>query len=518
MVQTPKKIQYKCPRCGKTVANENEFKRNNVVTYILSCGHVTKEKLIEVKETEFKSLNGKTPFKFQSIGYEFLVKANFRALVGDEMGLGKTIQALMAIIRHQKEVTPALVICPSNITIQWMYETLNWGQIPAFVIKSGKTKLFPGFKLYIISYDLLRRLPDNYFDSIGLKLLVLDECQRIKGHSSQRTQEVRKLAKKVKHVIALSGTPIKNRVAEYFPILNILRPDIFNSFEMFRYRWIDTYYDYTAQKIVEAGLKNPKLFFDTTKDFIIRRTRSEVLPDLPKTQRNFRYVEFENGFQQAYEKTMQEFVRYLDTEPAPFSFENYANTLAYMAKMRHLCGLAKVEPTFDYINDFLLETDRKIIVFLQHLNVAKLLKGKLKEANISYLQLTAGMNADQNSATIADFQNGKCRVMLASTLATSEGTDGLQSVCSDLIMMERQWNPANEEQAESRLERIGQAKSIAANYMIAIGTVDEYLTKLVEQKRAMIAETMTGKTISWNETSVIKELTEIIYRNAKGVQ
>lgn len=505
------KILFKCPQCGKSVETTREIPQGKSSLKFLSCGHVSKEKLVEIKSDEITSLDGKKPYKFQNEGIEFIERSNFRALVADEMGVGKTIQALGAFKKHLDEFSPVLIICKSTLTVQWMQEAFRWIQIPAYIIRSGKSKLFPNFKIYIISYDLLRRLPENFFNEIKFNLIILDECQHIKAHESQRTNEVRKIVKSCNHIIALSGTPIKNRISEYYPVLNMIHPDYFRDRASFIYRWVDTYFD--GYKMKEAGLRRPDEFFDLTKDFIIRRTRKDVLPDLPKLTRAFKYVEFENGFKESYEKIMRQFVNYMDSESDPFSFENYPNTLAYISKMRHLCGIAKVDATFDYLNDFLLETERKLVIFLHHHAVADMLKVMMKKGNISWLEISSQMGVEHKMTAIDEFKNGKTQILLASTLSSGEGLN-LQ-FCSDMLMMERQWNPANEEQCEARFVRIGQENPITATYVIAIDTIDEFLTQLIEKKRALFEQAMTGESIPWDESSVIKELTEIIYRKGR---
>lgn len=508
------KLKFKCPICDKPVRIESERPIGKVIMRSLSCGHFTREKLIEVIETEFKmvSIDDKEPFPFQYEGIEFIEKSQFKTLVADEMRLGKTIQSLGAYLKHKDEMSPMLIVCKSALTLQFMYECLRWLKIPAFVITSSKHKLFPNFKIYIVSYDLLRRLPETYFDTVPFKLLILDECQHIKSHTSNRTNQVRKLADKIKYIIALSGTPIKNRPSEYFPILNILRPDMFRDRSSFLNNHVNTYNN--GFQIKEEGLRNPKRFFELTKDFIIRRTREQVAPQMPKIMRDYRYIEFEEEFEDAYNETVRKFLKYMEDTGNPYDFKNYSNTLAYIAKMRHICGLAKVEETYNYLDEFLLSTERKITVFLHHLDVATLLKQKLTENKRNYKEISSNQSTEEKMKSIEEFRdNPDIRVLIASTLSAGEGLN--LGFCQDFVMMERQWNPANEEQCESRFPDITKSGTILGCYMVAIGTIDEYLSRLVEQKRAMFVQAMEGKNVQWDETSIIKELTEILIKEGR---
>jgi SNF2 family DNA or RNA helicase len=132
------------------------------------------------------------------------------------------------------------------------------------------------------------------------------------------------------------------------------------------------------------------------------------------------------------------------------------------------------------------------------------------------LRFHSGLNSTQRFEIVKEFaDNPKVPFIIGSTLAMGVGTDRLQEVCNDCIIAERQWNPANEEQAESRLVRIGQKKGfVNATYPIASGTIDEYFTEIVETKRRAMKETLDGQAAEWDETGLLTALYEAI--KAKG--
>ena len=185
--------------------------------------------------------------------------------------------------------------------------------------------------------------------------------------------------------------------------------------------------------------------------------------------------------------------------------------------------MAKVEPVVDYVTDFLTQNERKIVIFLHHKDV----HGKVEELLSTVCQamgltmpisLTSDLSPEARHEVVLKFRDDpNARVLIASTLASGEGLN-LQ-FCSDCIMMERQWNPANEEQAEARFRRIGSlASMINAVYQVAIGTIDEYLSDLVEKKRMITHEAYSGKTaeVGYTEEGLMKELAEILM--AKGLK
>lgn len=321
----------------------------------------------------------------------------------------------------------------------------------------------------------------------------------------------------IPHVVALSGTPIKNHAAEYFPILNILRPTVFHSQTNFEREYVDSYWNGYTMKY--GGLKESSIdrFKSITQDFIIRYDRETVLPDLPKVFRQSRLCELGDDVNAAYRRAMKEFADAYDegNQEAGSKFEKQSNLMAKLAKLRHLTGLAKVQPVVDYVADFLVECDRKIVLFYHHKDVGLALYTQLKEiCKDGGFQGPAYLSSEFDSTreTREDIRfktDPACRIMIASTLASGEGKNW--QMCSDMLMVERQWNPANEEQCEGRFPRPGsKASSVNAIYMNALGTPDEYLNELVERKRAICRQTLGHEHVEWDESSLMTEMMDAI--------
>jgi SNF2 family DNA or RNA helicase len=416
---------------------------------------------------------------------------------------------------------PFLWIGKSSLKYQYQHETMRVLGEDAFaqVIDGSKSVLLPGCSGYIISYDLLRRMNGDFINQVEkkIKTIVLDECQQIKNSASTRTKYTRLLCSKVPNVIALSGTPIKNHAAEYFPVLNILKPEVFPRETTFVRYECDSYWNGYSWKT--GGLANPERFREKTKSFIIRRERSEVMPDLPKIDRQFQFHEMSKAVEQAYIDTFKQFRNeYNAASNEQSSFEDATNIMAYLSRMRHLVGLSKIDPCIDHCMDFLGSSERKLTIFVHHKDVGSILAEKLniilKELELeSVITLTADLNAEQRYDRVLEFQNDpKKRILIASTLGFGEGLN-LQ-FCQDCIILERQWNPANEEQAEARFPRPGsQAESISVIYMVAVGTVDEFFSEIVERKREIVTNTLGGNAAQWDQSSLMKELTSVLAAN-----
>lgn len=419
-----------------------------------------------------------------------------------------TVQAAAFLSLHGEVTYPVVIVTKTTLKLQWFYELIRWtGNRSIQVIQSSKEKAIPkAFDIYITTYDLLK--DEKVFSDINPKTLILDECQAIKNHLSGRAKAVQRIGAACEHIIGLSGTPIKNNAGEYFTILNLLQPKRFPEFSRYLRTYCDSYETQFGYRV--GGLSSVELFRQQTDEFIIRRTKAEVLPDLPSLTRNFYHVELDKKLESAYDSASSEL-------EALFYKDDDENTMtsmiAVMTKLRQICGVSKVTECADFVTDFLLSCDRKIVVFVHHHAVTSLLEQKLNSwlAGGGFdkcLMLTAEASSDKRAETVKQFKDSNNRILIASTLAAGEGLN-LQ-FCSDAIMLERQWNPANEEQAEARFHRFGQLNPVTVTYALASGTIDEYFSDIVEQKRAIVSQTLDGVAIQWDQQSLIKELAAVL--------
>jgi SNF2 family DNA or RNA helicase len=185
-----------------------------------------------------------------------------------------------------------------------------------------------------------------------------------------------------------------------------------------------------------------------------------------------------------------------------------------MAKLRHIVGVSKVPDCVEFASEFLISNEgEKLVIFTEHTDVADLVKLKLNKwlvdgAYAECLHLHSGLSSEGRQNLIEEFKRPENRIMIAATKAAGEGLN-LQ-FCSNAVLLERQWNPANEEQAEDRFHRFGQKNAVSIYYMIESGTIDEYFSELVEQKRAIVSQALDKKEIQWEQSSLIKELAELL--------
>lgn len=511
-------IKLTCDQCGKIAVEKSRINFGTSKLITLECGHVINESVMTSSGIAH-ILDGATLWPYQVNGVEFLERANGRALLADEQGLGKTIQALALIKLHRADLTPAIIVAPTSVKLQWHHEILQKCGVQGFltqVIGSGKEMAAPGFDIYVTTYDLIKN--DKCFSLVkdNIKLVIIDECQRIKNHLSERAKAIQKICKNVEHIIPMSGTPIKNHAGEYFTVLNLIAPRLFPHYANFIERECDSYHNGWGYKV--GGLRNPEAFHEKTKDFILRRTKSEVLKDLPALSRKFFHCELDRRLNKAYAEALQELEDLYYGDDEMDSFTRSSNMLAIMTKMRQVTGIGKVDQCVEFVTEFIESNDRKIVVFAHHHAAVALLLQKINEYLSenklkACLNLHSGLNGNDRQLLVEKFRDEDCRVLIASTQAAGEGLN-LQ-FCADAVMLERQWNPANEEQAEGRFHRFGQKWPVSITYMIASETIDEYFTELVESKRAIVASTLDNKEIQWDQQSLMSELANILVTKGK---
>lgn len=541
-------LQKICPKCGEIAVEINHITLSTGKWIKLKCGHlIKKENLVGDDYADWKNLAGtKQVFPYQVEGIRFAAANNGRVLIADEPALGKTLQADGFLKFHKDIACPALITCKASLTIQHVKELIEWCG-PEFmpqVINTSKDFILPGLKVYIISMDLLRRMSPEKMKQMGIKTVIADEIQHFKNADSTRTAELRRLVNDAEFFIALSGTPWKNRASEYFPVLNMIDPVLFPSKQKFINDWIEYYYDSKSGKMKEGGIRNIELFREKTKHMIIRRMRDDVQKDLPEINRVIRFVELDK-YEDIYNKEESRVAAAI--KDSILDGTKIGNIASEIMRLKHITGLAKAAVCVEDAIQFLEDADEseKLAIFYHHVDVGQLLSnGDPTDKNLEGLDkylLRNGYNrclridgSSNNRQDIVDnWKNDpKNRVVLLSSLAAGEGLN-LQ-FCRTPYMLERQWNPANEEQCELRFSRhitlsdlpeylqplfhdqvVNKTKTkINVPYFIAADTIDEMLTEIVERKRVNFNKSMNerDKDLTFEENDIIRELGEMIVR------
>jgi SNF2 family DNA or RNA helicase len=421
----------------------------------------------------------KHAYRFQREGVSFVESNRCAALIADAMGLGKTIQALLTLRKHTVIMQPTLILVKGSTIFQWANEYGEWitGELGSVLPVTDRIHFIKGFSTYIVSIDLIsRRGVVEAINKLGIKSVIIDEVQNFKDSSSKRTKALIRIIQEnqVEYRIALSGTPIKNRASEYFTVLNLLDPATFYSEIAFKRSWL-----IPNERGVYTKINPYKLdaFKEVTSKYILRREKHEVLKNLPDLLRDYQYIKIEDKqVCDSYNRTVDLFKNFLQNNAKIDSTE----ILGWLAKLRAITGAAKAKAAVEWTADFLDATDDSLAIGIHHRGVRDMLYYTFSEANISTLKLSGEDDSYAKNRIANDFNSGRARILILNALAGGVGLN-LQS-CANALLLERQWNPADEEQFISRFHRDGQKQSVTVTYMIAKGTIDEFFHDLVIKK------------------------------------
>jgi len=330
--------------------------------------------------------------------------------------------------------------------------------------------------------------------NIGFKYLIADEIHSFKNTDSKRSQALVEFIRiaGIKNKLFLSGTPIKNRADEYFVPLNLLDPLNFPSMENFKMRFLcqnpnNGRYDRIAPWALQT-------FKSVTSQYIIRRERNQVLTELPKFSRVFQDVQIESEtLKKLYNLELDKL-----QEKSDWKELTYNDIKDNLMTMRRIIGMAKAELIVEVIEEFLESSeDEKIVIGVHHHSVRDYLMAKLAEHRP--LSLSGDDNDDRKQRIIDAFRKPERRIAIFNIIAGGTGLN-LQ-FCNNCIILERQWNSAEEEQFEDRFNRIGQTLPVTAAYPVAKRTIDEWFANMVEEKRGIFGDTIAIDSREWTSNT-----------------
>ena len=426
-------------------------------------------------------------YPFQYVGVRFAELAGGRCLIGDDMGIGKTIQAIAYCALHQDQ-WPVLVICPSNVKYNWAKEVARWLPDTTVEVVNGYRGPIEEADFTVINYDLMAKRFEQ-LDEMEFGISVLDESHYVKNNKAARTKATLSIADKSDSVLCLSGTAITNRPAEYFTTLNLLRKAQFSSWLNYVRRYCAAYNDGWGWKT--GGASNVEELHAVSRDFTIRRLKKEVMAELPdKIRQSIPVIPTKaelKEYRQRQRDWSDEYSHIRDSGRAlPAGY-----VLNMLTDLRHNCGVMKVGPVSEWVLDYKENNERPIVVFAHHKNVVTPLLSIFKLKGLRADTITGEVKSERRSDIVDEFQAGNLDVLVCSTLAAKEGLT--LTAADTVVFVEREWVPGWEEQAEDRVNRIGQdAKTVHALYFTVEGTIDEKFNHLIEQKRAVVKAVLDG--------------------------
>lgn len=428
-----------------------------------------------------------TPYLFQIKDARQIHKFKGRCLIANEPGLGKTLGSLLYLYRHQ-EALPCVIVCPASLKYNWQKEAAEHFSWRSEILETTRPKIYNLLTpppLIIINYDILEYWID-YLKRINPKCIIIDECQMIGSKSTKRTKAVTKLCKNVPYVLGLSGTPLTNRPVELYPILHILRPDLFPSFFPFGQEFCG------GRKapwgwVFDGATNIKRLNSILVKNLMIRRRKEEVLDELPEKSRVV--IPFKLKERKEYDLAVKDFITWLrEFNPDRANKAEKAEKLVQVGYLKRLAGELKISYVIKWINDF-LTSDRKLVIYAYHKKVIKSLEEKFKKICVV---IDGNTPVKERKLLVSKFQKDKkTRLFIGNIKAAGIGIT--LTSANAMAFAELSWTPGDHLQVEDRIHRIGQKDSSICYYLIATDTIEEKLVKIIHSKQKVLRNTLDGK-------------------------
>ncbi len=427
------------------------------------------------------------------------------ACLADDMGLGKTLQAI-AVMLNQAQKGPCLVVAPTSVCANWELEINRFA--PSLNVRrlghTGRSETISTLEsndVLIVGYGLLYNVQKELATRTWA-MVTFDEAQALKNAATKRARAGSKLQADFR--LALTGTPIENRIDDLWSLFNIINPGLLGSWDTFLSR-------YGAAATPGSGAS--KALRAVVRPFLLRRLKANVLDELPeKTEQNI-IVEPNAKELAFYENLRQKAVAKIHASDSCGGNRRF-EILAELTRLRRACchpGLAdpdmmalekystKTQTFLETVSD-LIAGGHKVLAFSQFTSYLAQIREALEEHKISYQYLDGSTPETERRKRVAAFQKGEGDVFLLSLKA---GGTGINLTAADYVShLDPWWNPAVEDQASDRAHRIGQKRPVTIYRMVQAGSVEEKILSLHASKRELAADFLEG-----TETSV-KSLTE----------
>ena len=472
---------------------------------------------------------------YQQYGYswlDFLRRWGMGACLADDMGLGKTIQTLSMLLR-EKETRgdlpgPVLLIAPTSVVTNWAKEIERFAPNLRAFVHQGMHRLrgeafveqAKATELVLTSYPLVRR-DEAMLNLVAWFGVILDEAQNIKNAETKQARAIRQLPTGFR--MALTGTPVENRLSELWSIMQFLNPGYLGARQTFRQRFalpIERYEN------AEAAQQLRKL----VSPFILRRVKTDptVIQDLPEKQETKVYCHLSPEQATLYEAVVREALQQI--ESAEDDLQRRGQVLAMLMKLKQICNhpaqflhqinaeytpseeearSGKLGRLTEMLEEILAVNDRTLI-FTQFAEMGHLLRSYLQQRlGVATQFLHGGTPARQRTAMIERFQEDTDGPPIFILSLKAGGTGLNLTRANHVFHFDRWWNPAVENQATDRAFRIGQRRNVQVHKFVCVGTLEEKIDEMIESKKAL-AESVVGSGENWLTELSTNELREMV--------
>ncbi|MGB3687073.1 MAG: DEAD/DEAH box helicase [Ornithinimicrobium sp.] len=453
----------------------------------------------------------------------FLSSLGLGGCLADDMGLGKTVQllALEAHVRADKPDTgPTLLLCPMSLVGNWQREAQRFAPGLRVHAHHGPSRLsgealierLAATDLVLTTYQTATR-DVGELESHDWERLVLDEAQAVKNSRSKAAKAVRRLS--AEHRVALTGTPVENRLSELWSIMDVVNPGLLGSPEMFRARY--------AIPVERHGETEPaQRLRAITRPYVLRRLKTDttIIDDLPDKIEIKQYCNLTAEQASLYATVVADMMDKIEDSDG---IARRGNVLAAMTKLKQVCNhpaqllhdrspvaarSGKVIRLEEIVEEILAEGDRALL-FTQFTEFAEMLLPHLAArfgTDVAYLH--GGTPKTRRDEMVARFQDGSGPPLFL--LSLKAGGTGLNlTAANHVIHLDRWWNPAVENQATDRAFRIGQRRNVQVRKFICVGTLEEKIDTVIEEKKAL-ADLVVGDGEGWLTELSTGDLRELL--------
>ncbi len=460
---------------------------------------------------------------YQQRGYEWLyknTKVGFGSIIADDMGLGKTLQVIATIqkLKSDNKLTKqkGLVVVPKTILTNWAKEIENFAPDLKFHFYYGTNRelILKDIDFIITTYGIVRS-DETILSKKKWAFIVIDEAQNIKNPGTRQTKAVKKLKAPVR--IAMSGTPVENRLSEYWSIFDFTNKNYLGTIKYFKKEFaspIEIYRDH----------KKLKKFKQITEPFIIRRLKTDktIINDLPDKIQIDKYANLTNRQTAIYQNVVNNIMSEINNVEDD-SIQRKGLVLKLMTALKQICNHPSQFLKKDDFNpdlsgktvmllnllEKIYESNEKVLIFTQYKEMGVILE-KIIQSNFhtETMFLHGGVSRKNRDKMVEDFQNKPHLKFFI--LSIKAGGTGLNlTAANNVIHYDLWWNPAVENQATDRVFRIGQKKNVMVYRLITQGTFEEKINKMLISKKELADITVsTGE--KWIGNLSNKELSELV--------
>lgn len=433
---------------------------------------------------------------YQEIGYRWLytnVSKGFGCCIADDMGLGKTVQVISLILKLKEEKKlkkPALVVCPTTLLGNWERELETFApSLKAFIYHGFNREFSTDNDVILTTYAILR-IDLEEFKKHNWDILVIDEAQNIKNSSTSQTQAVKSIKASMK--IAMTGTPVENRLSELWSIFDFINKGYLGSITDFSKN-----YSMPIEKFKETA--RAQKLKQAISPFMLRRLKTDktIISDLPEKIVLDEFCYLTKAQAALYERVLSQSMS--EIHAAGQGINRRGAIFKLITNLKQVCNhpyhylkhgdmstsaSGKTEKLMSILHN-IVDNDEKVLVFTQYKEMGSILEKITKEEfDFDPLFFHGSLNVRQREEMIRDFsEDAKKKIMILSLKAGGLGLN--LTSASNVIHYDLWWNPAVEDQATDRTYRIGQDKNVMVHRFITLSTFEEKIDKIIKDKREL---------------------------------